>query len=90
VAFTLGSPSQWYKNIQHKPEVSLYIKGQPLKVRGEQIHDPDEVAAVLDVYKRDQPNNYQRFFGVPLDLPSAEAARSPNLRAKYVRFHPVQ
>jgi len=88
VAFTLGG-SQWYRNIQTNPEVTLRIKGKPLRARAELINEPDDVARVLDIYKRDQPDNYQRFFGVPLDMPSAEAARSPGLRARYVRFHPI-
>jgi deazaflavin-dependent oxidoreductase (nitroreductase family) len=90
VAFTLSRDTQWYQNIQHNPEVTLTIKGKPIRARAELVNDPDEAARVLDIYKRTQPTNYQRFFGVPLDMPSSEAARSPNLRATFVRFHLIR
>ncbi|MBI5668503.1 MAG: nitroreductase family deazaflavin-dependent oxidoreductase [Chloroflexi bacterium] len=90
LAFTLGGTSQWYKNIQQNPEVTLTIQGKPIPAHAEPINDVDEVAQVLDIYKREQPKRYEQFFGVPLGMPSAEAARSPNLRARYVRFRPVR
>lgn len=88
--FTLSSNTQWYKNIQHNPTVTLSIKGKPITARAERVDDPTEVAYVLDVYKREQPNQYTRFFGIPLDLPSAEGALSSSLRPRYVRFTPVR
>jgi deazaflavin-dependent oxidoreductase (nitroreductase family) len=89
VAFNIGGGSQWYKNIQQKPAVTLTIKGRPVRARAELIQDPDEVARVLDIYKREQPSRFEQFFGVPATMPSGEAARSPKLRSKYVRFYPL-
>ncbi|MDX2162075.1 MAG: nitroreductase family deazaflavin-dependent oxidoreductase [bacterium] len=87
--FTLGGVSQWYKNTAHNPEVTITIQGKPIRARVERRDSPAEVAHILDVYKRLQPANYERFFGVSLALPPEQAAVSPDLRAKYVQFIPL-
>ncbi|MDZ4766796.1 MAG: nitroreductase family deazaflavin-dependent oxidoreductase [Chloroflexota bacterium] len=89
LAVTLGGRSQWYQNVQQHPEAMLTIKGKPIRARAVLVNDVDEVARVLDIYKREQAQRYERFFGVPLTMSADEAARSPQLRAKYVRFHPI-
>lgn len=89
LGFTISGRSQWYLNVQQNPQVVLTIKGQPVKARTELVNDLDEVAKLLDIYKHVQSKRYEQFFGVPFEMPAEVAARSPNLRAKYVRFHPA-
>jgi len=90
LAFSISGTASWYHNVQKNPEVTLEIKGERMQARAKLVSDSAEVAKVLDVYKRTHRNQYRRYFGVPLDMPSEVAARSPNLRAKFVRFHPMK
>lgn len=87
--FTLGGFSQWYKNTATHPDVTLTVKGKPIRARTERVDDAASIAHILDLYKREQAQQYTRFFGIPLEMPSVQAAVSPDLRAKYVRFVPL-
>jgi hypothetical protein len=90
IAVDAGGNSEWYRNLQAMPELRLHAQGGPYRVRVDFVSDPDEVAKLLDGYKVLYAGRYERFLGVPYDMPSFQAARSPNLRASFIRFHPVQ
>jgi deazaflavin-dependent oxidoreductase (nitroreductase family) len=89
LGFNVGGGSQWYKNLKQNPVVTLTIQGQSGRYRARYITDTDEIARVLALYQRGVPKGqYERFFGVPVDMPAEQAARSPQLRAVFVRFQP--
>jgi deazaflavin-dependent oxidoreductase (nitroreductase family) len=89
LANAMSSRENWYQNIQQNPTVTLEIRGEHITAQAEAIHDAAEVAHVLLVYKRAQPRSYG-FFGVASDLSPEEVAQSPELRVKFVRFHPMK
>jgi deazaflavin-dependent oxidoreductase (nitroreductase family) len=89
LAFSIGGIASWYHNVQENPEVTLEVSGDKLQARAQLVSDPADLEKVLDVYKVVHRSQYRRYFGVPLDMPTDQAARSPQLFAKFVRFHPV-
>jgi deazaflavin-dependent oxidoreductase (nitroreductase family) len=86
VAFNLGGGSNWYKNMLHTPRVTLTIKGTAGDYHGAPVQDNAEIVRILDLYKREARNVFERFFGVSPDQPTEEIAKSPDLRVVFVRF----
>lgn len=88
VGFNARGISNWYKNIAHNPLVTLEIKKKTYQMRAVYVTDTNEIRQILELYKREQPNMLERFFGV-----SAEATGDQLMKAaenvRFVRFHPV-
>ena len=40
----LGTPTDWYRNLQALPEAVLRIEGRAISVRNEQLDDPEALA----------------------------------------------
>jgi deazaflavin-dependent oxidoreductase (nitroreductase family) len=86
--FNLGGTSNWYKNALANPRVTLTIKGKPIEARVEPVTTDEELLHVLNVYKREVPNQLQRFFGVSPQAAGAELLKAKE-RAVFVRFLPL-
>ncbi len=90
VAVAAGENISWYHMLENMPAVTIYKQGGKKKVNVEFVSDPDQIAIVLDSFKKLYAGRYERFLGVPSDMPSAEAARSVKLSASFVRFSPLE
>jgi deazaflavin-dependent oxidoreductase (nitroreductase family) len=85
-AVTKGGPqiSNWYKNVQSNPKVTLRIGEKVLTATGEVLQDPSQVRQVLRLFLKHRPG-FSRFFQVAPDARDEELDRIvPNWRA--VRF----
>lgn len=89
LALNSGGGSNWYKNVQVNPEVTLEIKGQTITARGEMVTDPAERAKVFELYKRERGANFERLFGVPISASENELIKARD-RCVFVRFYPVR
>lgn len=88
LAFNIGGGSNWYKNILANPIVTLEIEGKAGQYRGELIQDDADLLKALEVFKRERPNQLERFFGVAKDAAGADLLKA-KARCVFVRFHPV-
>jgi deazaflavin-dependent oxidoreductase (nitroreductase family) len=89
LAFTRGGHSNWYKNMLKNPQVTLTIQGKQQVMRGEKLEDQTEILRALEIYKREQPNIVQRFFGVSPEASGAELLKATD-RVVLVRFRPAK
>lgn len=89
LTFTMGATSNWFKNVLKNPEATLIIKGKPVSARGMPVDmsNDREVLRVLEVYKRERPQDIKRFFGVsPEGTP--EQLLKARERVSFLRFYP--
>ncbi len=80
--------SQWVRNATTAPEVTLEIKGRPIKARATRVTDPVEQARLVDLYRDQRRKNFATYFGVPIDA-EAESVRSALAARELVRFAPL-
>jgi deazaflavin-dependent oxidoreductase (nitroreductase family) len=87
-AFTLGGTSNWYRNLMANPLVTLNIRGKEIQARATPITTDAELLNALEVYKREAPNQMERFFHVSPSAQGADLLKAKE-RAVFVRFDPV-
>jgi deazaflavin-dependent oxidoreductase (nitroreductase family) len=88
LALNIGGVSNWYKNVQVNPDVTLEIKGETIKARCELVTDPAERAKVFEHYKSERVSNFERLFGVPITA-SVDELITARDGCVFVRFHPL-
>ncbi len=88
LAFTIGGISNWYKNVEKNPVVTLEIQQKKQQMRGEHVTDMNDISQILELYQREQPNMLPRFFGIPADAAGEDLLKAAE-KVKFVRFHPV-
>ena len=79
--------SNWYKNVQVTPEVTLVIKGKKIKARCIPANSPEEKDAIFAIFQREQAANFPRIFGIPADSSQDVLNKARDARV-YVRFQP--
>jgi len=80
--------SNWYRNLRHRPEALLEIRGRPSRVRAEFVDDEPGRQRLVDLYRQQRAKNFRMFFNVRMDAPPEELARGIAARA-FVRFFPA-
>lgn len=88
VGFNARGISNWYKNIAQNPLVTLEIKKKTYQMRAAYVTDTNEIRQILELYKREQPNMLERFFGVSADASGDDLMKAAET-VRFVRFHPV-
>jgi deazaflavin-dependent oxidoreductase (nitroreductase family) len=89
LALTNGqNPSNWYRNALNAAEVTLEIKGRPVRATAEAVTDPAERQRIFALYRRERVANFARLFGIPADASEAELQKALETR-RFVRFRPV-
>ncbi|HEX2622645.1 MAG TPA: nitroreductase/quinone reductase family protein [Phototrophicaceae bacterium] len=80
--------SNWYKNVLVNPQATLNIKGKTIRVRGEPIRDDAEFLKAMEVFKRERPNQLERFMKIPQDSAGADLLKAKD-QVVLVRFYPL-
>jgi deazaflavin-dependent oxidoreductase (nitroreductase family) len=89
-AFTLsGGRSNWYRNIQVNPRVTLEIQGKTIQADGELMNTPEQRRQAIEVYKRERPEMFERFFKVSHTLPTDELLTQMG-DIRFARFRPAR
>ena len=88
LAFNVGGTSNWYKNVAQNPLVTLEIKKKTYQMRAAYVTHSDEIAHILEIYKKEQTSALTRFFGVAADA-SGDDLMKASEKVKFVRFYPV-
>lgn len=88
LALSGNGGSQWYKNLLHRPEAAVNVRGRELRVRAEAVTDPAERRRIFALYQRERAKNFKLLFGVPVDAPAAALEQALATRV-FVRFHPL-
>lgn len=81
--------SQWYFNVLAGPQVTLEIKGQPLRARGVPVTDEPERRRIFELYRQQRAANFSQYFGVPAEAP-VETLEKALASRKFMRFHPIR
>lgn len=89
LALNNGGRSNWYKNVQQNPEVTLEIKGQIIRARGEPVTDKIEKHKIFKMYLQERASNFERYFGVPANAPK-EALNEARDSREFMRFYPIK
>ena len=90
VASGFGGESQWYKNIQANPLVTIQTSDGSESARAVRITDDREILDVIDLFKRADSAYAIDFFLRSFDVePLAEDILAKKDRLHFLRFEPV-
>jgi len=84
-----GEKSQWYKNIQADPRVTVQTADGTERMRAVRVTDDEELRAIFDTLQRRDPallNWYLQSLGIE---PTAEAVIANKERVYFIRFDPT-
>ncbi len=87
IAFNIADHSHWIKNARVNPRVKLNIQGKEIEAVAHEVDvsTPERVRAMLEIYKREQPGQLERFFkATPESTDEQLAAVGEYIR--YIRF----
>lgn len=90
VASAYGARSDWYRNLQQQPEVTIEVAGRSLPVRA-QFLSPEASADEMEQYAREHPTaarNLMGLVGYETDGSPASYRRIGREHIPFVAFHP--
>jgi deazaflavin-dependent oxidoreductase (nitroreductase family) len=85
LAFNLGGGSNWYKNLLANPQVRLEVMGEKFEAHAEALNTPEQRHTAIEVYKRERPEMFARFFEADASEPTDQLLEKMN-KVIFVRF----
>lgn len=85
LAFNLGGGSNWYKNLLTNPRATLEVMGEKVEVHTESLTSPEQRRAAIEVYQRERPEMFSRFFEADASEPTDQLLTKMD-KILFVRF----
>jgi deazaflavin-dependent oxidoreductase (nitroreductase family) len=86
LAFTLPH-RHWYRNLRHRPDAVIVIRGERMDVRAEFVDDDAGRRRIIETYQRERPGMLARMHQLAADA-SIDAINEAAKSRAFVRFWP--